>query len=430
MSRIGFAAKTFASALLNYKSYNEHGERFGMRTLPNFGFGKKDLETVVKEGFATNTHVYSIINRIAESAADIPVTIKSTNSKGETEEITSGDFYNFVHNPNEDDNYKTFVYKSLVYQLATGNELIYGVQGIGAKHFSEAWNLAPQYIEPKTVNLVTGPKATKYLYSYSDKTYTLLPDEVMHLRKFNPDPADENAVMGLSPLQAAANTVKASNATLEADASLIENKGAFGAMVAKGERPVTKEQGEDVDKALKKKIGGSKKYGKIVVTSGNFDFIKFAMSPQDLQILENQVMKLRDICSVYGVSSRLFNDPNGTTFNNSKEDGKAFYTRGVLPPLENHLDYFNRFFIPGWNERDNTTYTIELDLSGIDALQEDQSKSIIKSRNRSTIITNILKGIGRDWSEESAVAQLMDALNMTEEEARTIVDKKPNNGEE
>lgn len=421
MSRLGAAFKAFT----NPSGFNEHHERNFLTVLANIGFGKKNLKTIIDEGFTSNTHVYSIINRIAESAADIPLIIESLNSKGDIEIITEGDFFDFVNNPNPKNNYKSFTYQSMVYQLATGNEVQYAVQGIGGSHFSERWNLAPQYITPKVINKITGPEAASYKYNYSGTDYPLSVEEVMHLSKFNPDPASENAVMGLSPLMAAYRTLVASNEIITADASLIKNKGAFGLISSKGERPLTKEDGEAIDRSLKQKIGGAENFGAIKVTSGDVDFIKLAMSPADLQILESGVMKLRDLCSIYGAKSRMFNDPNGATFNNAKQDAKDFYINAVLPPLENDLDHFNKFFIPGWNDRDNTRYNVKLDVDSIDALQEDQTEMISKAKTRSEVVTNILTGIGTEWSAESAVLQLVDSLGVTEEYATGLVDIKP-----
>ena len=113
-------------------NYNVDGEKPFMKILSNFGFGEKSLEKLVEEGFLENNHVYSIINRIASSGADIPVIIENTLKDGTVEVVTEGDFYNFVHNPNEENNYKSFTYASLVYQLATGNEFQYAVKGIGS----------------------------------------------------------------------------------------------------------------------------------------------------------------------------------------------------------------------------------------------------------------------------------------------------------
>lgn len=420
MSRFGNAFKAF----IGNQSLNQDFEKPFMTILSNLGFGETTLKKLIKEGYTSNNHVYSVIDRIASDAAAIPLIVEEINSNGEKEIVTEGDFYNFVHNPNEDNNYKSFVYQSIVYQLTTGNTIQYGVKGVQA--FNERWNLAPQYITPKVQNYITGPRATSYKYNYSGIDYNLEKEEVMHLTKFNPDPASPSAVMGFSPLEAAYRVLVASNEVITADASLIKNKGAIGLLTSKSDRALKTGEAKKLDASLKSRIGGGENYGSIKVTTGNVDFVKFAMSPQDLQILESGLFKLRDLCSIYKVSSRMFNDPTGASYNNSKEDNKKYYNSAVLPPLENDLDHFNKFFVPGWNERDGKNYVVRLDISSVEALQEDQAKEMIKSRTRSAIVTNILKGVAENkWSKESAVLQLMDALKMTETEAENIVGETP-----
>jgi len=419
-SRIGTALKAF----VNPSKFNEDSERSFMTILSNLGYNKTSLKTALDEGYLINTYVYAIVNRIAETGADIPIIIERKDGD-EVEIVTEGDFYDFVHKPNEENNYKSFTYQSLVYQLCTGNEFHYGVMGVGNKAFTERWNLAPQYIVPKTSIRITGAYATSYRYQVQGKDYPLEVEEVMHLKKFNPDPNSANPTMGLSPLQAAYRTLVASNEIITADASLIKNKGAFGLLSNKGERPLRPEEREEMDKSLRDRIGGGSNFGSVKATSGNFDFVKLAMSPSDLKILESGVMKLRDLCSIYGAKSRMFNDPKGSTFNNSREDMKSFYLNAVLPPLENDIDHFNNFFVEGWNLRDNTTYKIKLDLSKIDVLQEEQSQVIAKAKNRSEIVREILKGVGIDWSVESAIFQLRDTLGYSEDEAKDLVDIKP-----
>lgn len=418
MSRLTEAFKA-----LTGKSHNVNGEKSFIKLLSNIGLGEKSIEKYLEEGYLNNNHVYSIINRIASSGADIPVIIKNVLRDGEEEIVREGDFYNFVHNPNNENTYKSFTYQSLVYQLATGNEIQYGVKGVGSQHFSERWNLAPQYIIPKVTNLITGPQATSYKYNYSGTDYNLDIEEVMHLKKFNPDPGAENAVMGMSPLSAAYRTLVASNEIITADASLIKNKGAIGLLSSKGDRTTTSEEGKQLDKALKNKIGGGDNYGSIKITSGNFDFIKFAMSPADLQILESGVIKLRDLCSVYGVKSRMFNDPKGASYNNAKQDTKDFYVNGVLPPLHSEIDHFNKFYVPGWNERDNSNYFIEPDISSIEVLQDDKKLEAEKDK---IVMDGINVILNMPISPEGKQKLLIDNYYFDEETAKIITNIQAN----
>lgn len=430
--RFNFARKAFIN-FRNFRNYDENFERRDLTVLSDIFFGKTTLRKVLQKGYMTNTYVYAIINQIAKSASEIPIIAERRLPDGTWEEILegdaiSGDFYNFVHRPNPNTNYKSFMYEAIVYQLSTGNVFEYGINPVGFPHFSERYTLRPQYMNPKIKVEITGPVATSYKYEVGNKIFDLEPEEVMHLALFNPDPErhKNTSVMGLSPLEVAWRTLVSSNESITASASLIKNKGAFGMLTAKGERPLKKEEKDAVNESLRQDIGGGENYGGIKTTSGSFDFIKLAMSPSDLKLIEMNVLTLRDLCSVYGVSSRMFNDPNGTTFNNSKEDGKKFYAHGVLPPAENENDHFNMFFVPGWNERDGQTYRTRLDVSEIDALQEDQAKLMVKARTRSEVVRQIITGITeKKWDRDSAIKQLMDALNVEEDYASELIGEIP-----
>jgi len=432
MNRISAAWDTF-------RNFNSPFQKWGNQyfTRMGFSFGQNNLQTLITDGYKSNTQVYSIINRIAEAGADIPLTIEAVQPDGsivlvhpQMENFSKyQDFYNFVHRPNPDNNHRSFMYASLVYQLTTGNVVQLGIMPSSFEGtdlggvYEERYNLQPQYIRPTVKHRVTGPIVTEYDYSPNGGNWTLDPEKVMHLRKFNPDPNGTNDFMGMSPLEAAFRTMVASNENITAQASIINNKGINGLLTSRSQRALTGPEKDMMDDALHGRQKGSHNYGGVKVTSGNFDFIKMSMSVSDLKLLEMNVISLRDLCSVYGVNSRMFNDPKGTSFNNAKEDQKTFYNNAVLPPLENQLDHDNRFYNPGWNKRDGVTYIVKPDTSGIDALQEDKAKQIEKARKQSEIVRDILKGIGTDWTEESAKNQLMFSLHISEDEAQQLIDK-------
>ena len=228
--------------------------------------------------------------------------------------------------------------------------------------------------------------------------------------------------MGLSPLSAGYRTLRASNEILTAEAALLESRGAIGFVSSSGKRAMTAEEAKKAESALNKRWGGATNMNKVGVTSGDMKFVSIGMSPSDLKILESGIVKLRDLCSLFNVPSRMFNDPEGTTYNNAKEDFKRFYLDAVIPALEIQIKKFNRDYSKGWSLDEGKKMWIEMDTSEIEVLQEDQSKAIVKAKTRSLIIRETIKGIGIDWTQESAVMQLMDSLGMNEEDARKIID--------
>lgn len=416
MGRITNALK----ALVSSPNYVMEGNTRVFNLLKNFSFGKGSIETSVKEGYNINTYVYSIVNAIANSATSIPLQPQKKNKQGAWEVLESGDFHKFATKPNENENIYNFVKKSLIYYLTTGNVAFHGVKGEVMPNFYEAHVLSPLLLEAKKQHTLYGAYASSWKYYAGGKEYPLTSEEIKLVKMFN---ADVNDIFGMSPLMAGYRTLQASNEIILADASLIKNRGALGMLSNKGERPLTTPEREATNEALREMIGGGENFGAIKTTSGNFDYLSFAMSPTDLKILESGVMKLRDLCSIYGVSSKMFNDITSSSFNNIKEDNKSFYLRGVLPPLEQIIEAYNDYFVTGWNKRDASEYRLAIDYSAIDALQEDMTKKTVGQKNQSEIIINVVSGIGTQWSEASAIEQLIMVLGITEEKAKLLIDR-------
>lgn len=394
----------------------------------NYLLSDRSLKEVMEKGFEGNTYVYSIINRIAQTGAGLPLNIFTVNSQNERELVTpkdtkSRDFFNFIHNPNLNSSRKQFVYESLVYQLATGNELIIGEELPGLDYVKQVFNLAPQYITPEWQVSRFGVEATKYRYQINGREFFYSAEEIMHLRKFNPDPNSRNPVMGLSPLQAGFTSLSAANDILIAHASLIKNKGMAGMLVNKSKegKPIDTEDKKMLDNVLKKRIGGADKYGSIGATNANLGFIQFAMSPTDLKILEMNLVTKRDLLDLYNVDSSVMNDPDFMKNNNRKEGGKAFILDAVLPPTELHYDDFEKKFVPAWRERDNLDYRLSIDKEKIEVLQEDQAKKAVKQRTLSDSIRKVVEGSGVEYTRESAIQQLIFSHEMTLEEADELV---------
>lgn len=146
------------------------------------------------------------------------------------------------------------------------------------------------------------------------------------------------------------------------------------------------------------------------------------MSSADMQLIEGGVFDLRTLCNVYHTSSRIFNDPDNTAFNNVVEASKATYTRAVIPYTYKLIKGLNRWLVPAWSQRDNRNYKIDIDVSGIPELQQDEEKQARKEARVSQSVLNILKEIGmNNISPESGTNMLIQIHGYTEQEAQELV---------
>lgn len=381
----------------------------------------------IKKGFNYNTNVYSIINAIAEAGANLPIEIYKINSKGEEEILTFGAWYNFIMNPNPQNDYNSFMYQSMVNQLATGNTIERGVKAIGFPEFAERWNLSIPYVNIDTMERSEGYVPSMYKYKFGKKEYKYNPDEILHIKKYNPDEMDGVKCWGLSPLTACYRTLKASNEVFTAESEILGNRSASGILTSDSDTPLTTEEREMGEDAIKKRGGGAEKYGKLLLTSGKLRLIKLNHSSEDLQLLNSGVFKLRNLAATYNVSSKLFNDPNGATYNSSKEDEKKFFTKGVLPTVDRiHNSY--KFYAKDFEEVEGGKVGVRVDRSKIEALQEDESKKSKRQKTSSEIMTKIISGISDGkWGKETAKEMLIESMEISEEKAiKLLSDAKEN----
>ena len=383
----------------------------------NFDIGK--TEGVIEKGYISNGDVYSIVKKIADNAKHIPRELWKKEGD-DWERVTEGDLFDIVtKRPNDQQNIHDFVEQSVTNLLTKGNTFRRGRRTPG---FGEAF----QEIIMVNNNIITIDCMVED-FNYIPKQYKLelgknkliVPVEDMnHVKFYNPSDYGMVSCLGLSPLQAGLLSLVASNDNKTAQSVLVRNQGIRGLITSRSERAQTPEERNQIQQAADNRMMGASKFGKAIATSANVDFIQMGMDATQLKIIESAVMKLRDLCNLYGVDSSLFNDPANKTYNNRKEAEKAMFTNAVIPVNEKDIHSLSEWLLPGWNLKDNTTYEIRQNLSSIPVLHEDEDKRAAKQEKISKIFISILEA---QISNEQKVFSLMRSLDYSEEEAQEIV---------
>jgi len=383
----------------------------------NFDIGK--TEGVIEKGYISNGDVYSIVKKIADNAKHIPRELWKKDGD-EWVQVTEGDLFEIVtKRPNDYQNIHDFVEQSVTNLLTKGNTFRRGRKTPG---FGEAF----QEIIMVNNNIITIDCKIED-FNYIPKQYKLelgtnkliVPVEDMnHVKFYNPSEYGMSSCLGLSPLQAGLLSLVASNDNKTAQSVLVRNQGIRGLITSRSERAQTPEERNQIQQAADNRMMGASKFGKAIATSANVDFIQMGMDATQLKIIESAVMKLRDLCNLYGVDSSLFNDPANKTYNNRKEAEKAMFTNAVIPVNAKDIHSLSEWLLPGWNEKDNTTYQIRQNLSSIPVLHEDEDRRAAKQEKVSKIIISILEA---QISNEQKVFSLMRSLDYSEDEAKEIV---------
>ena len=375
------------SKLLKQKTEEKaHSQIIDGTVLESIGFSFQGLQTdnkLINEGYVSNTDVYAIVKKICEVSSCVPFIVEEWDGE---EWILNEDsqLNELLKKPNENINGKDFRFISMLYLLNTG-DLFWRKLISRFDLVTELSILESNIIQ---LDLDSNYNVKRYIYeNFSGLQTELTTEEVDHLLFYNPSYNGLKNKRGLSPLQAAYNSLTSANNRLEAMSHAYENRGATNIISSGSDIVLAPKERDKLQKNTDKIIGGAKNFNKSIVTTANVRVTPLGMSPTDLKLIEAKDLDLRDLCNAFSVPSNMFNDKAASTESNVKSDLKKFYTDAIIPNNDKIIANYNDSIVPAYEVFENKKLRISQDLSGIEALQEDQ---LVKAQKSQTEITTIL----------------------------------------
>lgn len=389
-------------------------------TNDTFNHNQSNSAELINDGYAKVSDLYAIIRKIAQTGASMELQVfKIVDDEYELQR--DGELFDLIMQPNRLQNQYEFKENALTNLLTSGNIFINGHDSIGfGDVFTSLTLLPPQYVDIQCTpeQDYEGMDIIKYVLQIEAISRTLTPEYVKHIKYFNPTDFGVQTGWGLSPIHAGYLAMKSARDLNIAESSILANKGASGLLTNKGDYPLDSEEAKEIQKAIDKKIAGAGKFGKIITTNASVEYIQMGMSPTDLQLIESGVVKLRQLCNLYGVDSSLFNDPANKTYNNRKEAQKSLYTEAVIPSLQKIVWGLNEFIVPSFNKKDNAKYKISIDKSHIPHLYEETK---LKAESNYKVAEGYVKILESQLTDEQKIKSLMMSYHLTEDEAENIV---------
>lgn len=151
--------------------------------------------------------------------------------------------------------------------------------------------------------LKDGSKTYKYTSGTGDYIYG--ESAIWHIKLFG------NGVVGLSPLQYAANAIGLSIDGEKWAQNTIANAGKRTGVITVDTSSVTKEQRAQLRTRYADLAEGAR--GVVMVMEKGLDFKPLSLSPGEVQLLESRRFQLEDIARFFDVPSVLINDTSGST---------------------------------------------------------------------------------------------------------------------
>lgn len=347
----------------------------------------------ITNGYNTNVVVHSAVRYITRRAAEIPVKLIQYDNEGNETRLTNHPALNLLEKPNDLQSYREFTEQALGFYLLTGNTFNYKVMSTTREDNIpiQMYILPSQYMDIKTSGSTNaGTEPIEYYSLNTVGTQKFEAENIIHLKTPNYVFDNGQWLYGLSPLKAALKSLNTSNSNQTALAKLAQNLGAIGLLMFdksanQASASPTKGQLRQMQSFINKNIQGESNRGAIRAISQVFKWQGISLSASDLELIESSRMTARDIYSIYGLDSKLFNDPQASTYNNMIEAKKSAYTEAIIPTLKAWLNKLNDSIFP----KGSNLY-FKPDLSAIEVLKKDQTR-LISALTNAYFIPNQVK---------------------------------------
>lgn len=346
-------------------------QRWGMSLFgfaPIHRFDDKS-EGAVSEGYCGNDAVYSIVRKIARTAAKAPFGVyrvkdetkyhqlryaikegkKSTDISSlrykAIEPVSSHRLNRVLNDPNDTMTGIELTEALIAYRLLTGNSYELIVSNAGGNPI-ELHALPSHKMSIKADGMfpmgISGFRLDAGFIQEFDKM------QVIQTKYFNPEYDITGAhLYGLSPLQAGWKILTGDNEGKLAAAEQMKNRGMRGVFTWDNNNVKEESKAVVVNDTIRQRFTAAAdgEYKDAVFPmNGTGQYHKMGLTIADMQILEMGKFSMKQLCNIYGTSDILFNGDGNAKYSNYQEAREELITNVVLPELNSLRDARNRRF--------------------------------------------------------------------------------------
>lgn len=400
--------------------------------------------------FHTLPEVYAPVYQIASRVAGGNYQLKRRSN----DEViyTNKSFNRIVDSPNPLQNFQELLLEAVAYALVTGENYTYlnmpDMLDKDYRNIAAIWNLPADVVEVRKKRILKFLSATtvgdlieSYDVQIGSTSQKLAPEKVLCTR-ITSLYANDLKMQGASPLLAVRKNIDNLLAVYEARNVIYTKRGALGMLVSKvsdagGNVALTPSEKKEVLEDLQNKYGLEQGKSPYAVTSYPMDWIRIAMSIDELKPFEETAADAEAIYAAYRVPRELMPNQEGSTYENQIQAQRSFYQDVIIPMAKSICTSYGTFM--GLTE---AGLYLDVSFDHIEALQENKKeKAAVDWQNNETYRSRFMNGICtlNEWrvaiGSEKVENPLYDKLiyDMTDtelERVTTIINltKGANNG--
>ena len=287
----------------------------------------RDTVSLTRNGFAGNPVGFRCVKMVAEAAASLPLVLQD-----ETTRYTSHPVIDLLRAPNPAQGRAELLEALFGQLLLTGNAYLEAVGGTAGQ-----LPLELHVLRSDRMSIVPGadgwPVAFEYAVGGRKHRFSAVDglSSICHIKSFHP--LDDH--YGLSPLQAAAQSIDVHNSASRWSKALLDNaarpSGAIVFKGADGQGSLSNDQYDRLVEEMESHHQGARNAGRPMLLEGGLDWKPMGFSPSDMEFQKSKEAASREIALAFGVPPMLLGIPGDATYANYQEANRAFYRLTILP---------------------------------------------------------------------------------------------------
>lgn len=315
-------------------------------------FGMQPTKSVSPDLAMKLSAVYACVYVLSSSVAQLPLHVKRK-SGDKVETVKDHPAYYLLH---DSPNAWQTSYKLREY--AQSSVLLYGNAYIHIVRNKNGEVVSLESLEPWKVQLLKNGSRYVYAYYGDDKTMSLSPDDILHIKSLGP-----SIKTGKSVIQTHAETIG-----LGLDARKFAS-GFFGgnarpAGILSVKTPLNSNAWENFKKmwqTAQEKLRSEE--NKTILLPAELDYKALTVSPVDTELLSMMKLNRSEIAGIFNVPAHMINDLEKATFSNISEQTIQFIRFSVMPWVVNWEQELNRKIFTEAERK--AGYFVKFNLAGI-----------------------------------------------------------------
>ena len=319
-----------------------------------------NFKTYAKEGYKNSDTLYKCVSYLIRNGAAIPPVLYTDETM--TKRIEKHPILDKLKRPNPEQSGVAYRESVLGYKYLAGNSFQYAIRAKNGPP-DELWPLRPDRME-----ILAQPQKGIVGYRHENIDGVILPQNIAHLKYWNPDDDDQKG-MGMSPVQAAALNIDMQIAGKKWNLGLMQN-GARPPGIWKIPALMGFNERKQLEQKLHDTYSGATRAGKSPLLDGGLDWKPTGLPPAQMEWLDSLKYNGGSIANILNMPPQLIGDTSSTTYDNMEQAKAASYTEEIFPTLDDFYALLNWWLVPMYSDLANSGACLYYDKETVEVVQK------------------------------------------------------------